>query len=150
MDPRRLCGALTTSPDTRTGTRLEYVGIPPICPKLGLELPPNRTDPRHRARTLLDQAAAVRRAFPRGAMGLETAALQALLHVWLTPGSGARETAAALKLDRSTASHALRALAEAELVAGDAASSSDGRRRGYRTTAAGEAIVTAFLRDPAG
>lgn len=111
-------------------------------------MPSNRTAARRRVRTLLAHAASVRRAFPRGAMGLETAALQALLHVWLEPDAGASAIAAALAIDRSTASHALATLLEEGLVV-RAPTVSDGRRHGYVTSAAGERLVVAFLSEAA-
>jgi DNA-binding MarR family transcriptional regulator len=92
---------------------------------------------------------AERRLFPRkGYEGLDTTALQVLLALCVsesTAGEGIEPLAARLVLDPSTVSHAVRRLAEDELVR-PGAGQSDGKRRSLVPTARGRRLAGTFAR----
>jgi DNA-binding MarR family transcriptional regulator len=107
---------------------------------------PSTIDAKQRAEAaeLVELAAKARRAFPRGAVDIaQTQVLLALARE--SDGRGVSETAADLALDASTVSHAARELRDEGLIA-EASDPSDGRRRVYSLTAAGERAVAKYLR----
>ncbi len=102
------------------------------------------TTERLLAAKLVELAACARRAFPRGQRDItETQVLLALAR--RSGARGVNETAADLALDPSTVSHAISDLRARQLIL-DAADPSDGRRRAYSLTPAGEREVGEYLR----
>jgi len=102
------------------------------------------TTERLQAAKLVELAARARRAFPRGQRDItETQVLLALAR--RRDPRGVNETAADLALDASTVSHAIGDLRARGLIV-DAIDPSDGRRRAYALTPAGERVVGEYLR----
>lgn len=108
---------------------------------------PHRTsEQKDLATELLRSAARARRAFGGRPGGLEPRAIEVLVAIWTTPERAVTRLADELGIDRSTVSHAIRALAEAGLLA-NPGPGADARSRVYRVSARGERLVLAILAD---